>query len=252
MGTPTPRPPPVRSRWTMFQAATFTAASPDIIWAWSDVKKHKTPVPDLPNLAVELHVTEQWAQGRHLRGHFVGLWHCPTGSSDTGPADGSVNVLVQLCKSNCLSLGISFMPLKLCWKTHLLVNFLAMARIDVPSWWSWTTWKSSVRSRYLLMLPIVALGIAKCQTAEGRKQSMVSIPVLGLSHCCAVVVILRQNSWLSVTELTGSMSHTSHWLHAVLLWKYPLHSFQQCVCQINQITIFVKLEVEDLSLNQTF
>ncbi len=71
-----------------------------------------------------------------------------------------------------------------------------MARIDVPSWRSWTACATSVVSRYRLMLPVVTLTLAKCKTSEKQSEKTngefffqwppAGTPFLfwGSSHCC--------------------------------------------------------------------
>ncbi len=66
------------------------------------------------------------------------------------------------------------------------------ARIDVPSWRSWTDCATSVGSRYRLMLPVMTMTLDKCKTSEKqseksrKKMSVASTWFLfwGLSHCC--------------------------------------------------------------------
>ena len=72
-------------------------------------------------------------------------------------------------------------------------NLLATARVDVPSWRSWTIWATSAGLRNRLMLPVVIMTLAKANTSgkpvkeiKREKWPPHAKPVLfwGSSHCC--------------------------------------------------------------------
>ncbi len=119
----------------------------------------------------------------HTRGNFVGLWQCSSCSSlhkgaDTGPADGYLLHALETVLGDT-------------------ANLLAMARIDVTSWRSWTACATSVGSRYRLMLPVVTLTLAKCKTSEKQSEKM-SREKMSVASTCKTIPVLGVVSLLPI------------------------------------------------------